>query len=216
MKHVSSVNKKVSLMAHLKTFGSRLRWVRQKYGLTLDQFGERIHVGRSYLSKLENGRNKKTSELLLQTVCRVFNVREEWLIQGEGVPFLVEALNQMEDSKKIPPPISPDGRGLPKGLDNALELAGMLLSVNPVISDLGSMLQHILFAEKYPEGVQLHLARIICEELNAQFEAKATKHDNILDTKIGEPLSDLGKLASGAFTAGLKAHKLSREAVKVS
>jgi transcriptional regulator with XRE-family HTH domain len=77
--------------ANLKTLGGRLRWLRMEHGLTLEQFGEKIKVGRSYLSKLENGKAQNTSEQFLFVVCDVFDLCWDWLEKGEGVPYLPQA-----------------------------------------------------------------------------------------------------------------------------
>ena len=64
------------------TTGNRIRQIRKESGLTLKQFGERIGLGGSTVSMMENGKSK-TREQTIQSVCREFHVREAWLRSGE-------------------------------------------------------------------------------------------------------------------------------------
>lgn len=55
--------------------------------MTLEDFGARIAIGKTAISKIEKGENNP-SEQTVKMICREFNVREEWLRDGEGEPFL--------------------------------------------------------------------------------------------------------------------------------
>lgn len=65
----------------------RIKELRKTLGLTLDKFGERVGLRKSSLSQIENGVNGVT-EQLIKSVCREFNVREEWLRTGEEPMFI--------------------------------------------------------------------------------------------------------------------------------
>ena len=65
----------------------RIKELRKTLGLTLDKFGERLGVGKSALSKIERGENG-VSEQMFKSICREFNVREEWLRTGEEPMFI--------------------------------------------------------------------------------------------------------------------------------
>lgn len=65
------------------TCGERLKLVRKNSGLTLDKFGARVGVTKAAVSRLENDINSMT-EQMFKSVCREFNVSEEWLRTGEG------------------------------------------------------------------------------------------------------------------------------------
>lgn len=65
----------------------RIKQLRKELGLTLEKFGERIGLRKSSLSQIENGVNGVT-EQLIKSICREFNVREEWLRTGEGEMFV--------------------------------------------------------------------------------------------------------------------------------
>ena len=61
----------------------RIRQVRKAYGLTLEQFGEKIGLKKSVLSRIENGYSMP-QEQTLRLICRVFNVSYAWLKDGVG------------------------------------------------------------------------------------------------------------------------------------
>lgn len=64
----------------------RIKQLRKELGLTLEKFGERLGVGKTAISKIERGENG-VSEQMLKSICREFNVREEWLRTGEEPMF---------------------------------------------------------------------------------------------------------------------------------
>ena len=64
----------------------RIKVLRKELGLTLDKFGERLGVTKTTISRLENGINNVT-EQMIKSICREFNVNENWLRTGEGEMF---------------------------------------------------------------------------------------------------------------------------------
>lgn len=60
----------------------RIRELRLSLHLTLDKFGERIGVKKAAVSRWENGDN--IAERMILSICREFNVNEEWLRTGKG------------------------------------------------------------------------------------------------------------------------------------
>lgn len=64
----------------------RIKKLRKELGLSGEKFGERIGVGKTAISRLENGSNNVT-EQTFKSICREFNVNEEWLKTGEGEMF---------------------------------------------------------------------------------------------------------------------------------
>ena len=69
------------------TENDRIKEARKSLGLTQDKFGERLGVGRSAISNIEAGSRGVTDQLRL-SVCREFNVNEDWLRTGEGSMFV--------------------------------------------------------------------------------------------------------------------------------
>ena len=70
------------------TQGERVKKLRkEELNLTLDKFGEKIGVGKTAISRIENGVNNLTDQLS-KAICREFNVNETWLRTGEGEIFI--------------------------------------------------------------------------------------------------------------------------------
>lgn len=66
------------------TLGERIRHVRLISGkLTLEQFGKRIGLTPSAISRFESG-NANPSEQTLLSICREFGISEDWLKRGVG------------------------------------------------------------------------------------------------------------------------------------
>ena len=63
------------------TVNERIKELRISQGLTMEQFGERIGIKRSYISLIENGKNNPTDKTIM-LICREFGYNEEWLRDG--------------------------------------------------------------------------------------------------------------------------------------
>ncbi len=61
----------------------RIKEIRKSLGLTLEKFGERLGVTKTTISRIENGINNVT-EQMRKSICREFNINEDWLQTGEG------------------------------------------------------------------------------------------------------------------------------------
>lgn len=68
------------------TIGDRISKIRETFGLTQEEFGERIELGRSHVSLLEGGK-RSPSDLAISSICRVYGVNRNWLATGEGEMF---------------------------------------------------------------------------------------------------------------------------------
>lgn len=64
----------------------RIKELRKTLGLTLEEFGARIGMGKSSVSKIEKGLNGTTDQTI-RSICREFKVSEDWLRTGEGDMF---------------------------------------------------------------------------------------------------------------------------------
>lgn len=64
----------------------RIKELRKKLGLTLEEFGSRIGMGKSAISKIEKGLNGTTDQTI-RSICREFDVNEFWLRDGVGEMF---------------------------------------------------------------------------------------------------------------------------------
>ena len=61
----------------------RIEEIRRNAGLSQEAFGERLDVSMNYVWMIENGK-RVPSDRLIKSICREFNVNEEWLRTGEG------------------------------------------------------------------------------------------------------------------------------------
>lgn len=88
--------------------GERVKEIRKYLNLTMEKFGERLGVGKTAISKLENNERNLTDQMAI-SICREFNVSETWLRTGEGemfkpkppedeVGYYVEELLENEDN----------------------------------------------------------------------------------------------------------------------
>lgn len=67
----------------------RIKELRKHLGLTLEEFGKRLGVTRSAIGHLERGERTLTDQMFL-SICREFNVNEEWLRTGNGEMFSLQ------------------------------------------------------------------------------------------------------------------------------
>lgn len=65
----------------------RIRQLRKLLGLTLEEFGAKVGVTKQTVSRIENGVNAVTDQMF-KSICREWNVNEEWLRTGEGEMFV--------------------------------------------------------------------------------------------------------------------------------
>lgn len=65
------------------TPGERVNSVRRTKEMTMEQFGERIGIQKSAISKIEKDK-VNLSDQTVRSICREFGVNEVWLRTGEG------------------------------------------------------------------------------------------------------------------------------------
>ncbi len=71
----------------------RIRQVRKALKLTQTEFGERLGVAGNTITNYENSmRNPSTA--VITSICREFNVNEDWLLNGNGPMF-----NELSDEE---------------------------------------------------------------------------------------------------------------------
>ncbi|HJB06561.1 MAG TPA: helix-turn-helix domain-containing protein [Candidatus Enterocloster faecavium] len=75
------------------TQGERIKEIRKYLDLTMEKFGERLGVGKTAISKLENNERNLTDQMAV-SICREFDVNETWLRTGEGEMFIQRTRNQ--------------------------------------------------------------------------------------------------------------------------
>ena len=67
--------------------GERVKEIRKALGLTLEKFGEKLGVGKTAISNIENG-NRNLTEQMTKSICREFSVDYIWLTTGQGEMFV--------------------------------------------------------------------------------------------------------------------------------
>lgn len=65
------------------TPGERVNAVRRTKEMTMEQFGKRIGIQKSAISKIEKDK-VNLSDQTVRSICREFGVNEVWLRTGEG------------------------------------------------------------------------------------------------------------------------------------
>lgn len=75
--------------------GQRINYLRKELlHLTLEELGAVLGLGKSALSKLERGENNPTPQFI-KSICREYHVNEEWLLSGNGEPFVNRSDNEI-------------------------------------------------------------------------------------------------------------------------
>lgn len=65
----------------------RIKELRNKLGLTLEEFGNTLGFSRSSMSNIETGYRNVTDRLIM-AIVNTYNVNEEWLRYGKGEMFI--------------------------------------------------------------------------------------------------------------------------------
>jgi transcriptional regulator with XRE-family HTH domain len=70
---------------------ARVRQLRKILGLSQTEFGKKLGVSRSVVLNVELNK-VRPKEILIDHACEVFDVNKEWLAEGKGEVFSVNAL----------------------------------------------------------------------------------------------------------------------------
>lgn len=76
------------------TQGERVKKIRKEYGLTLEEFGKRLGVTKVAISNIENGNRNLTGQMIV-SICREFNVNENWLCNEDGDMLIAFTRNEI-------------------------------------------------------------------------------------------------------------------------
>lgn len=116
------------------TQGERVKMVRDKAQLTMEQFGSRIGgVSKSTISNIEND-NRNLTEHMLKSICREFDVNEKWLKTGEG--DMPRKLSEEEEVAALVSGLLEDGRDNP--------FFGIILEIVQTYNELSPASQKVL------------------------------------------------------------------------
>lgn len=68
------------------TQGERVKEIRKTLDLTMEKFGEKLGVGKTAISNIENN-NRNLTEQMTKAICREYNVNYDYLMYGDGEMF---------------------------------------------------------------------------------------------------------------------------------
>lgn len=71
----------------LTNINDRIKRLRKIHGMTQQEFGDKIGIGKSALSQIESGASNPSKQTIL-AICRVFQVNKVWLLSGQGEEFV--------------------------------------------------------------------------------------------------------------------------------
>lgn len=87
-------------MENLKEQGQRIKEIRQKLGLSQEEFGKIINVSKQYVSNLEAGRNALNNDKLVSLLVD-HNISSDFILAGIGSHFVNSKAAQYEDMKPL-------------------------------------------------------------------------------------------------------------------
>ncbi len=67
----------------------RIKSLREELHLTQKEFGEKIGITNTAVSKLEK-KERLASDRVIRDICREFNINEEWLRTGQGEKYNID------------------------------------------------------------------------------------------------------------------------------
>lgn len=125
--------------------GNRVRVLRKTIGLTLEKFGDPLGVGKTAISKIENGENNLTDQMII-SICREYNVNEEWLRTGEGEMF--RKLTPQEEVASYVSDLLEDGTDNP--------FYGIIIDIMKTYSELSPKSQEVVrdFSRRLAENIK--------------------------------------------------------------
>ena len=65
----------------------RIRQIRLDLGLSQSEFGRKIGITTSAISRIESGENSASTQTIM-LICREFNINYDWLTAGQGEMFI--------------------------------------------------------------------------------------------------------------------------------
>lgn len=154
----------------------RIKILRKALGLTLEKFGERIGIKKNSLSQIENGKNNVT-EQLFKSICREFNVNENWLRNGEGEMFL-QSDRKSEINKLTQQLLSEESDSFKNRFINML--ANLSVDEWKLLEKVAKELLEIPSVDEEPNGQ-------LCFELDnfsQKQENTAPKTNNVIEEKV--------------------------------
>jgi len=181
----------------------RLKKVRKALKMTQTDFGRRVGVAAAAISKIENGENSLTEQMIL-SICREFNVCEEWLREGIGGDA---GMFELYDDKELYDLFSRynmdnNSRDIIKSYvklhqNNRMMLSGLIKEFarsildNPIESTKSDLFNE--FLNHFPGTLSEHQTNSIVKKINGAFGENlplVSLHDPPLKPPIDEEYAD--------------------------
>lgn len=115
------------------TQGERVNAIRKKKEMTMEQFGEKIGVQKSAVSKIEKDKVNLTEANII-AICREFDVNENWLRTGEG--DMPRKLSEEEEIATLVSDVLEEGKDNP--------FFGIILEIVQTYNELSPASQKVL------------------------------------------------------------------------
>ncbi len=71
----------------------RIKKIRKSFGLTQQEFADRIGIKRGGVANYEVGRNEP-ADSVISLICREFNINEQWIRRGTGEMFVTMEMDE--------------------------------------------------------------------------------------------------------------------------
>lgn len=125
--------------------GQRVRELRKRLDLTLEKFSKPLGVGKTAISNIENESRSLTDQMIL-SICREYNVNEEWIQNGSGEMF-VELSPDEEIASYVSDLLEDDGNN---------PLYGLIIQIMRTYSGLSPKSQEVIrdFARQLAENIK--------------------------------------------------------------
>ena len=177
--------------------GKRIKELREEIlDLNQEDFGAKIHRGKSTISQIENGK-QPVEPSLRQSICHVFNVREEWLLNGNGEMFNNKTYEQNSGNKKEAVLIKEEIDGYPLQDNKLSNAVKMCIDVMESGTSYADALFHNLV--HFDRAVKSEISHNKCEkdlaDVNKTLSEMRTRMDEVEETnkKMKEELIEIRK-----------------------
>ena len=74
---------------------TRIKELRRALNMTQTEFSKALGLTQGHMTSIENGKRNITGRTVM-SICRTYNVNEEWLRNGEGDMFSVAGKNSLK------------------------------------------------------------------------------------------------------------------------
>lgn len=76
----------------MDSIASRVKFLREKYGLSQKEFGERIGASQGLIYHIE--KNNTISNFARRAICKEFEINDTWLLTGDGEMYSEKHYNK--------------------------------------------------------------------------------------------------------------------------